>query len=90
VLDESDLIAAAVQLAASLLRESDNEITLPERRRRTRLGRLLNDKAGRDLIFALTDQVLRFMGASRSMRRLRSSIARDCDSPHWARASHPN
>jgi len=66
---------ASVRLAASLFRDSENELTLSERRRRTRLGRLLDDEAGRDLLFALTDQVLRFVGASRSMRRLRSLTA---------------
>jgi RHH-type transcriptional regulator, proline utilization regulon repressor / proline dehydrogenase / delta 1-pyrroline-5-carboxylate dehydrogenase len=74
-LDDSPLVAAAVQLAASLLREAESELTPAERRRRARLGRLLADRAGRDLLFALTDQVLRFEGALRSMRRLRSLVA---------------
>ena len=72
---ESDPIAEAVRLAASLLVESENEITASERRRRSRLGRLLDDEAGRELLFSLTDQVLRFVGASRSMHRLRSLTA---------------
>lgn len=74
-LDDSELVAAAGQLATSLLRESEAGITSSERRRRKRLGRLLGDTAGRDLLFALTDQVLRFVGAARSMRRLRALTA---------------
>jgi RHH-type transcriptional regulator, proline utilization regulon repressor / proline dehydrogenase / delta 1-pyrroline-5-carboxylate dehydrogenase len=67
---------AAVALADSLLTRSIAETTWSERRRADRLGRLLADDAGRALLFALTDEVLRTPAASRSMAQLRDLVGR--------------
>ena len=45
-----------------------------ERRRARRLGRLLADDAGRDLLLDLTDQVLRIRDPRRAARRLRDLV----------------
>ena len=57
----------AVALAADLLTRSAAGTTRSERRRADRLGRLLADDAGRALLFALTDEVLRTPAAGRAM-----------------------
>jgi len=49
----------AVELARRLLAESLGDETRAEARRRARLGALLADEQGRQLIFAMTDEVLR-------------------------------
>ncbi|HET9730739.1 MAG TPA: bifunctional proline dehydrogenase/L-glutamate gamma-semialdehyde dehydrogenase, partial [Acidimicrobiia bacterium] len=65
----------AVALAQSLLGRADATTTRAERRRARRLGRLLADPAGRELLFSLTDEVLRTPDARRAMRRLRALLA---------------
>ena len=66
----------AVALAAELLTRSAAGTTRSERRRADRLGRLLADDAGRALLFALTDEVLRTPTAGRSMAQLRELVGR--------------
>ncbi|MGA0932701.1 MAG: bifunctional proline dehydrogenase/L-glutamate gamma-semialdehyde dehydrogenase [Candidatus Nanopelagicales bacterium] len=48
--------------------------TRKERRRARKLGRLLADDAGRDLLLDLTDQVLRIRDRKRAARRLRDLV----------------
>ncbi len=56
---DAELIDDAIALARRLLATSANDESRPEARRRRRLGALLADERGRQLIFAMTDQVLR-------------------------------
>ena len=73
VVDERS-IAAAVQRAERLLVEAERTTSWRERRRARRLGNLLADDAGRELLFALTDEVLRTPTAARSMAQLRELV----------------
>jgi RHH-type transcriptional regulator, proline utilization regulon repressor / proline dehydrogenase / delta 1-pyrroline-5-carboxylate dehydrogenase len=66
---DAELADAAVALARRLLAAGLADETRPERRRRVRLGRLLADPAGRELIFALTDEVLRLDDPAVAARR---------------------
>ncbi|MEN9822811.1 MAG: proline dehydrogenase/delta-pyrroline-5-carboxylate dehydrogenase, partial [Actinomycetota bacterium] len=59
-LDDEALVAEAIELARKLLATSLAAMTRRERRRQARLGRLLGDPAARQLVFGLTDEVLRF------------------------------
>ncbi len=59
-----------------LLRRATADTTRGEHRRAQRLGRLLADDDGRNLLFALTDEVLRTPDADRSMAQLRDLVAR--------------
>ncbi len=68
--------ADAVALAADLLRRAEATTTRRERRRARRLGRLLADDGGRELLFALTDEVLRTPSPARSMAQLRELAGR--------------
>ncbi|MDA8043672.1 MAG: bifunctional proline dehydrogenase/L-glutamate gamma-semialdehyde dehydrogenase [Actinomycetota bacterium] len=54
-----DLTVAAERMAASLLHDAAARRRPAERRQATRLARLLGDPAGRAVILALTDEVLR-------------------------------
>jgi RHH-type proline utilization regulon transcriptional repressor/proline dehydrogenase/delta 1-pyrroline-5-carboxylate dehydrogenase len=65
---------AAVALADELLRDAIANTGHAERRRSQRLGRLLADPDGRELLFALTDEVLRTPDARRALARLRTLI----------------
>jgi len=56
---DADLVDDAVALARRLLSTSMLDESRGEVRRRERLGALLADERGRQLIFAMTDQVLR-------------------------------
>ncbi len=56
---DADLADEAVDLARRLLVESLGDESRAEMRRRERLGALLADEQGRQLIFAMTDEVLR-------------------------------
>lgn len=58
--------AAAQALAESLLGDARARRTRRERRQAARLARLLGDAAGRDLILALTDEVLRIRDPRRA------------------------
>ncbi len=59
VSNDAELADDAVALATRLLELSLADESRTERRRRDRLGRLLADAEGRELILALTDEVLR-------------------------------
>ena len=65
------LIARAEQRARALLVASLAQRTARETRASDRLGRLLRDDAGRDLLLDLTDQVMRIRTPRRAARRLR-------------------
>jgi RHH-type proline utilization regulon transcriptional repressor/proline dehydrogenase/delta 1-pyrroline-5-carboxylate dehydrogenase len=65
----------AVALAAELLAEAVASETRGERRRRQRLGRLVADLAGRDLVQRLTDEVLRIDRPSTAIRRFSDLVA---------------
>jgi RHH-type proline utilization regulon transcriptional repressor/proline dehydrogenase/delta 1-pyrroline-5-carboxylate dehydrogenase len=56
---EDQQTMSAIDLARSLLVVSLADESKQERRRRERLGRLLADHNGRELILSLTDEVLR-------------------------------
>ncbi len=62
-------------LAEHLLVEAERGTTRRERRRAHRLGALLADDAGREFLFALTDQVLRTPAPARAMQQLRDLVA---------------
>ena len=67
---DGDRVARATALAARLLTDAAEQTRPAEHRRAARLGRLLGDPAGRELLFALTDQVLRAPDPRRSVARL--------------------
>ena len=56
---DADLADAAIDLARHLLETSQGDESRAEARRRERLGALLADDQGRQLILAMTDEVLR-------------------------------
>ncbi|MGC9960397.1 MAG: proline dehydrogenase family protein, partial [Acidimicrobiales bacterium] len=68
--DEGLLVACAETLAASLLEDADRRRTSHERRQSARLTRILAEPAGRTLILALTDEVLRIHDPRRAARLL--------------------
>ena len=68
-------VATAIALAECLLVDAERLTTRRERRRARRLGRLLADDAGREFLFALTDQVLRTPNPTRAMVQLRELVA---------------
>ena len=68
------LAPAAETRAARLLSTALAGTTRKERRASRRLGRLLADDAGRDLLLDLTDQVLRIRDRKRAARRLRDLV----------------
>ena len=68
-------VAPAIALADALLRRAFAQTTRGERRRARRLGRLLADPDGRELLFTLTDEVLRTADDARALRRLRRLVA---------------
>jgi RHH-type proline utilization regulon transcriptional repressor/proline dehydrogenase/delta 1-pyrroline-5-carboxylate dehydrogenase len=59
-------VERAEALAAELAADADSRRRRAERRRAARLDRLLADRRGRDLILALTDEVLRIDSPSRA------------------------
>ncbi len=67
---DEDLIAQSESLARKLLERSESLTTGAERRSSGRLAALLDDDRGRDLLLALTDQVLRIRDPRRAARRL--------------------
>jgi len=73
-LAEEALAAEAVELARTLLATSLGSATRSERRRQARLGRLLGDDGARQLVFGLTDEVLRFDDPSRAARRFAALV----------------
>ncbi len=63
---ESSLVAAAEDLAATLLDEAEPRRSRHERRQSARMTRILGDPDGRGLILALTDEVLRIRSPRRA------------------------
>ena len=58
-MDDGARVKRAIELADELLRAAETTTTRSERRRQERLGRLIADPVGRDLVQRLTDEVLR-------------------------------
>ena len=75
--DDHDLVDEAIALADSLLRAALAGATRRERRQLRRLGRLVADPAGRELVQHLTDEVLRIDSDRRAGRRLADVVAAD-------------
>lgn len=73
---DAELADAAVALATILLRTSLDDESRREVRRRERLGALLADERGRQLIFAMTDQVLRIDDPQLAADRFADVVAR--------------
>jgi RHH-type proline utilization regulon transcriptional repressor/proline dehydrogenase/delta 1-pyrroline-5-carboxylate dehydrogenase len=67
--DDSERVGRAVEMADGLLRAAEATITRAERRREARLGRIVADPAGRDLVQRLTDEVLRLDRPHTAARR---------------------
>ncbi|MFY9330441.1 MAG: bifunctional proline dehydrogenase/L-glutamate gamma-semialdehyde dehydrogenase [Candidatus Nanopelagicales bacterium] len=65
----------AISRATRLLDGALAQTSRRERRSAQRLGRLLADEAGRDLLLDLTDQVLRIRDRRRAARRLHDLVA---------------
>jgi RHH-type proline utilization regulon transcriptional repressor/proline dehydrogenase/delta 1-pyrroline-5-carboxylate dehydrogenase len=72
--DESARVDSAIELADRLLRRASATITARERRRQDRLGRLVADPAGRDLVQRLTDEVLRLDRRRTAARRFAALV----------------
>jgi RHH-type proline utilization regulon transcriptional repressor/proline dehydrogenase/delta 1-pyrroline-5-carboxylate dehydrogenase len=72
--DRTAAAARAEALAQSLLTAGLAGTTRAEARRARKLGRLLTDDDGRDLLLDLTDQVLRIRDRRRAARRLRDLV----------------
>jgi len=72
---ERSLAPTAERRARELLTAALAGTTRKERRAAQRLGKLLADDDGRDLILDLTDQVLRIRDRRRAARRLRDLVA---------------
>ncbi len=68
-MDDSARVERAIEIADELLRAAEATITRAERRRQARLGRLVADPAGRDLVQRLTDEVLRLDRPRTAARR---------------------
>ena len=77
----SGSVADSIALAEDLLCAANGGTTARERRQAARLGRLLADPDGRELLFSLTDEVLRAPDSARAMQRLRALQARLVRSP---------
>lgn len=74
VIIDDDLVDTAVDLARDLLVASLADESSGERRRRHRLGRLLADENGRELILALTDEVLRMSDDAAAAQRFAECV----------------
>src|SRR3954463_13391115 len=68
-MDELTAVEEAIALADTLLREAVANTTPRERRQLRRLGRLVADPTGRELVQRLTDDVLRIPSNRRAARR---------------------
>ncbi|HSJ90504.1 MAG TPA: bifunctional proline dehydrogenase/L-glutamate gamma-semialdehyde dehydrogenase, partial [Ilumatobacter sp.] len=73
---DAALADEAVALAGRLLVAGEAQLTRRERRQRERLGRLIADPGGRELLFELTDQVLRIDDPARAARRFAGIVGR--------------
>ena len=69
-------VEEAVALADTLLLEALANSTRRERRQLHRLGRLVADPAGRELVQRLTDEVLRIPSNRRAARRFADVVVR--------------
>ncbi|HUF97988.1 MAG TPA: bifunctional proline dehydrogenase/L-glutamate gamma-semialdehyde dehydrogenase [Ilumatobacter sp.] len=78
--DEAAAVAQAIALAERLLVESLADATAAESRQLARLGRLIKDPAGRELVQVLTDEVLRINGHRRAAQRF-SDLVRSVGVP---------
>ncbi|MGH9136427.1 MAG: proline dehydrogenase family protein, partial [Acidimicrobiales bacterium] len=67
-------VEKAITLADQLLRAAESSITRSERKRQDRLGHLVADPAGRDLVQRLTDEVLRLDRSRTAMRRFAAIV----------------
>jgi RHH-type proline utilization regulon transcriptional repressor/proline dehydrogenase/delta 1-pyrroline-5-carboxylate dehydrogenase len=67
--EDSELVEQAIALADRILREALAGSTRGERRQLRRLGRLVADPAGRELVQRLTDDVIRIGSDRRAGRR---------------------
>ena len=72
---ESALVDEAVAIARELLERSAHTARRDERRRHDRLARLIEDPHGRELVFALTDEVIRIGDDARAARRFADIVA---------------
>jgi len=72
---DTELAAEAVELARALLSTSQSDESRAEARRRERLGALLADEQGRQLIFAMTDEVLRIDDPRLAAERFAAVVA---------------
>jgi RHH-type proline utilization regulon transcriptional repressor/proline dehydrogenase/delta 1-pyrroline-5-carboxylate dehydrogenase len=75
VQDDTMAVDEAIALADTLLREALANSTRRERRQLHRLGRLVADPAGRELVQQLTDEVLRIQSNRRAARRFADVVA---------------
>ena len=73
---DDELADETVELARQLLQTGLAGETRRERRRRTRLGTLLEDPDGRELILALTDEVLRIGDRHTAAERFADTVGR--------------
>ncbi len=71
---EQAMMEQAVTLAERLLVESQRIASKAETRQLRRLGRLINDERGRELVQMLTDDVLRIHGHARAARRFHDVV----------------
>ena len=71
---DAALVEQAVSLARRMLADSLADAARSERRRQRRLGRLLEDPEGRELLFALTDEVVRIDDPGRAARRFAAVV----------------
>jgi RHH-type proline utilization regulon transcriptional repressor/proline dehydrogenase/delta 1-pyrroline-5-carboxylate dehydrogenase len=72
--DDASLVERAIALAEQLLTASLSDTTRRERRRSRRLGRMLADERARELIFTLTDQVLRATDPALAAQRFADAV----------------
>ena len=75
VQDDSMAVDEAIALADTLLREALANSTRRERRQLHRLGLLVADPEGRELVQRLTDEVLRIQSNRRAARRFADVVA---------------
>jgi RHH-type proline utilization regulon transcriptional repressor/proline dehydrogenase/delta 1-pyrroline-5-carboxylate dehydrogenase len=73
---DDDLARRAEARALALLTRSLSDSTPAERRTAARLGRVVADEAGRDLLLDLTDRVVRIRDLGRSAETLAQLVAR--------------
>jgi RHH-type transcriptional regulator, proline utilization regulon repressor / proline dehydrogenase / delta 1-pyrroline-5-carboxylate dehydrogenase len=83
--DDSVAVEEAIALADTLLREAVANSTRRERRQLHRLGRLVADPAGRELVQRLTDEVLRISSNRRAARRFADVVAEHGLAPSLSR-----